>query len=654
MTASLSPTDAWRRAAAIVRSAWAVRGTSLRIGLSFVVPLAIGAAFDHTREGAVATGGAWVAIYARDEPYHRRAIVMAAIALALTSVVVLGTLLGGHPVAVAIGAGIVAGVGSLACHAYDVGRPREFFLVLSFLAATRYPGSLADAPGRAGLVLTGAAAVIALSMVGGLRRPRGPEERVIETYWSRMADLLTALGTPKAGDARHELLVAIAEMRRTLEHTGHHRGDGDRLYAMAVSGEAVADAALGLVLRDCPPVDPGWPLAARQLRAAVRHPAVAATIDLPDEAPGTIHGERFARMVHQAVFDADPKLALATTLVPFTRRRRRGPIATLRRAAHPGSLILPTALRVGIGVAAGTAVGLSIDDQRGIWVGLTTAGVLLASNVRLTARRATQRMVGTILGVGLAAGIFAMHPSVATIIVALAICQVLMQSTLFTAYGVASFFATPIALLIVDLGVPGTPPGSLLGPRIVDTIIGCGIGLLARRLLWPRTAATRLGVAQATVVTAARNVLHAAMTRSETPSSTLVRRSRRELHAALLDLHAVQQDAVGDLLFSSRAADDRFVLTKAVERVAYAAMGFAAPREQAPRGREHLEELDRALDRMAAITQGFRVSQEPITIPDITSHPATYRALLDLRHALHADELPAGPRIDEALGRGAA
>jgi uncharacterized membrane protein YccC len=198
---------------------------------------------------------------------------------------------------------------------------------------------------------------------------------------------------------------------------------------------------------------------------------------------------------------------------------------------------------------------------------------------------------------------------------------------------VATFFATPIALLIVDLGVPGVPAGSLVGARIIDTLLGCAVGLLARRFLWPQTAATRLGAAQGAAIEAARDVLHAALTRAESPSSGLVRRSRRALHTALLNLHAVQQDAVGDLVLSSRAADERWTITSAVERLAYAAMGFAAPKDRTPPGRQHLHELDEALGALAAMAEGHR-ARALVDVPSLDGHPATHRALLGLRDAL--------------------
>jgi uncharacterized membrane protein YccC len=628
---------------AVLRSAWAVRAVSTRIGLSFVVPLAIAVALGHPHEGAVATQGAFVAIYARDEPFRRRLRVMASIGLALTGVVMLGTFASAFTPAVAIGAGLVAGVGSLAAHAFDVGRPREFILVLAFLAATQYPGGAADVPERAALVLGGAALVTAIAMAPVLLRPRGPEERALEVFWGRLARLLDALGHDDVREARHDLLVAAEEARSVMVRAGHRRGDADRLFGIALAGEAVTDAALGLVLRDADPVDPGWGAAARRLRDAVRDPSAAADLPLPTAAPGTVHGERFARMMSRAVAAADPVMALQSTIVPFGRRRRRGPLSALRRVLHPGSLVLPTAVRTGLAVAAGTALGLLIDDQRGIWVGLTTAAVLQASNVTLTARRTVQRAVGTILGVGLAAAIFALDPTAGVIVVALALCQISMQATLFSAYGVATFFATPIALLIVDLGVPGVPAGSLVGARIIDTLLGCAVGLLARRFLWPQTAATRLGAAQGAAIEAARDVLHAALTRAESPSSGLVRRSRRALHTALLNLHAVQQDAVGDLVLSSRAADERWTITSAVERLAYAAMGFAAPKDRTPPGRQHLHELDEALGALAAMAEGHR-ARALVDVPSLDGHPATHRALLGLRDALAPHDGADAPR----------
>ncbi|MGX6448646.1 FUSC family protein, partial [Patulibacter sp. S7RM1-6] len=626
----------------VAQAAWAARRTSARIGVSFVVPLLVAVLLGHPHEGAVATQGAFAAIYARDEPRRRRLRVMVTAGLTLVLVVSLGTVVGGSAVATVLGAGLVAGLAALVTIAWDVGRPREFIIVLSFLAATQYGGGLSAVPERAALVLAGAATVTAIAMAALMLRPRGPEEDAVRRFLVRLGQLLDAVGTDDAQAARHDVLFAAEQARTVLTRAGRSRRDRDRLMTIAVAGEAVLDGALGLVLRDAGPLDPGWARAVRRVEASLTAPEAAADVELPDEMPGTMHGPRFVRAMQRLTAVADPARSLQATLVPFgARRPHRRRVRVLRRALRRGSLVRATALRIGVGVAIGTAVGLLLDEQRGIWVGLTTSAVMQASNVTLTLERTVQRAAGTIVGVGVAAGVLALDPTVGVVVLALAVFQTLMQATLATAYGVATVFATPIALLIVDLGLPGTPAGSLVGARVVDTLLGGAVGLAARRLLWPRSAATQLGAAQGAVIEAARDVLHAALTRAEAPSSELVRRSRRTLHTALANLQAVHADAVGDLVLSSRTADERWPATAAVQRLAHAVMAFPATPDETPTARAQLPALDAALDALAHIAEGHRAPAW-VPLPPLGGYPATERALARLRDVLAGEAEDAG------------
>lgn len=625
----------WRALRGIVDAALVRRTTALRIGLSFVVPLSIAAALGQVTWGALATQGAFAAMYARDEPYRRRLRVMVAIGCALTLAVVLGTLAAASPWAIAIGAGAVAGVATLGCLAWNVGNPREFMIVLAFLAATALPGDASEIPKRAALVLAGAAIVTAIAMAGRLRRPRGPEERALTRAYLVLARLIDAVGRETVQTARHEALVALEQARNVLTAATGGRSDGDRLVELALAGEAIMDTVLGLVLRESDPLDPGWGAATRRIAASVADPQQGTGITLPDEVPALPHGPRFVAAMERAQAAADPALAMQLTLVPFGRRSSRRAVAVLRRALRPGSLVVPTAARVALATAIGTGLGMAIGVERGFWVGLTTVAVLQASNVTLTARRTLQRAVGTIVGVGLAAAVLSGHPGVLVIIVALAVCQTITQATVVASYGLATVFATPIALLIVDLGQPGEPAGALLGARVIDTLLGCAVGLLARRLFWPRTAATQLPAAQAAVIEAVQHVLHAALTRADTPSSSLVRRSRRALHTALLNLRATHTDAIGDLVWKSAAADARWTTTLAVQRLAYAAMAFPAPRDADPPDRELVAGLDSALEALAAIAIGHR-TPALVPLPPLEGYPATRRALIELRDILRS------------------
>jgi uncharacterized membrane protein YccC len=616
----------------VLVAGWASRWVALRIGCSFVIPLTIAAALGHVEYGAIATLGAFAAMYGRDQPYRQRMRVMLAVTLGLVLAVVLGTLSGGSEVAMALGAAVVAGSAALAGLAWETGPPREFMIVLAYLAATTYPGDVGDIPLRAGLVLCGGLIVTAIAGVGYFSRPRGPEENAIRSALLAIARMMDAVGGEQVREARHAALLALRQARDVLAHAGTVRVRGDRLAEIAIAGEAVVDTTLSLAWHNDHALDPAWSRTVRTIAASVRDPSVARGLKMPDAIPPGTDGMRLARTVERAVRAADPERAMAATMVPFGRRSRRRWSSALRRALHPGSLVVPTAVRVGIAVGVGTGVGLLLGVDHGVWIGLSAAAVLQASNVSIARARTVQRVVGTLVGVGIAAVVLVSAPPLAVLVLTLAVCQTVAQATNRTAYGVSVVFTTPIALMIVEIGRPGSPAESLLRERVIDTLVGVAIGFAARRLLWPRTAATQLPRAQGEAIEAARATLIAALTRADAPSSSLVRRTRRSLQTAMLNLRAVHHDAIGDLLWSSAAADARWPTTVAVQRLAHATMAVGAPSDVEP-DRELTERLDAALSLMALIVQGHR-TPSVVPVPPMPDHLAVQHALIALADVL--------------------
>lgn len=616
----------------VIEAGWRTRRSALRIGASFVTPLAIAAAIGQVEYGAVATLGAFAAMYARDQPYRWRLRVMLAVTAGLTVAVMLGTLTSGSPVAMAIGAAVVAGTAALAGLAWETGPPREFMPVLAYLAATTYPGDVGDLPLRAGLTLAGGLIVTGFAAAGALRRPRGPEEDAIRDALLALADMLDAIGGDHVREARHRALLALQHARSVLAKATSTRLRGDRLAEIAIAGEAVTDPALSLVWHNQQPIDPAWARTVRTVADSLRDPALARGLDVPQEPPAGPDGLRLALAIERAAHAADPARAMDATLVPFARRRGRRWSSRLRRALHPGSLVVPTALRVGVAVGVGTAVGLLLGVDHGVWVGLSASAVLQASNVSLARARTLQRAVGTLLGVGVAAAILTGDPSIVVLLVALLVCQTVAQATIQHAYGMAVVFTTPIALITVQVGQPGTPTSGLLQERVLDTVVGVAIGLAARRLLWPRTAATQLPRAQGAVIEAAHDVLVAALTRADAPSSSRVRHTRRSLQTAMLNLRAVHRDAIGDLVWSSAGADARWPTTIAVLRLAHAAMAVDAPADVPP-DRELVARLDASLALMALIVQGHR-TPSVVPVPPMPGHPAVQHAMSELADVL--------------------
>jgi len=118
-------------------------------------------------------------------------------------------------------------------------------------------------------------------------------------------------------------------------------------------------------------------------------------------------------------------------------------------------------------------------------VGTATAGQLV---------RAGHRLLGTLVGVGLAALLLAWHPGVAALIVAFGVLQFATELLIVRNYGLALVFITPMALGMRALGGAPVDVGALVAARTADTAIGVGVVvvvlLATHRLRRPRPEAS--------------------------------------------------------------------------------------------------------------------------------------------------------------------
>ena len=130
---------------------------------------------------------------------------------------------------------------------------------------------------------------------------------------------------------------------------------------------------------------------------------------------------------------------------------------------------------------AGTALAgligvLLIGDH---WYWAMVAAVAALGGAQLNARviRGIQRLVGTVVGIAIAAGLLALDlPPLATLAAAV-VMQAGAELYVNRNYGLAMFFVTPLALLMVELALPAEP-SVLLRDRALDTAIGVAAGTL--------------------------------------------------------------------------------------------------------------------------------------------------------------------------------
>jgi hypothetical protein len=454
-------------AALRVRPADAAWAFALRAGLAVAVPLAVLVAVGHTGWAPFATFGAFAALYGRDELYRRRAVVVGASALGLVVAVVAGGLaaLASPPAGLGASAGfaalasppagvaavaIVGGVATLFANRYRVGPPAGLMFAFATAVCAALPTTAGDLPRNAGLAAAAALVARLIVMSGALITPGAPRRLAVARALRAAAALHAAPDGPAGLRARHQAALAVERAWRAAA--------GDPLLeVLAAHAETELSGVHGHSAE-----------AAAELRDLADR--------LPRRTPTPAESAKISERHHALVL--------------------------LRDRPHVPGPLGPAAVRVAIGaLVAGAAAGL-LTHLTGLghpyWAAVSAVAVLQAASLRLSAQRALQRAGGTIVGL-LIAGLAVAVPGGPWVLVAeIVAAQVVAELLVIRNYGLAMLAVTPLALLVGELG-HRSPPLDLIGDRLIQTVLGCVLGLATAALVTNRAAARHLAAATAAV-----------------------------------------------------------------------------------------------------------------------------------------------------------
>ncbi|MBT2597386.1 FUSC family protein [Arthrobacter sp. ISL-72] len=137
---------------------------------------------------------------------------------------------------------------------------------------------------------------------------------------------------------------------------------------------------------------------------------------------------------------------------------------------------------VGYLVAAGlagtlaTVVGQWLGFGHNYWAMVAAVVPLVGRTTRHRVARGVQRIIGTVLGLIVLAGILLLNPAPWQTVLVIAACQFGAEMFIARQYVLAQVFVTPLALSATLLAAP-TAPELLLRDRIVETVIGAAVGI---------------------------------------------------------------------------------------------------------------------------------------------------------------------------------
>ncbi len=156
-------------------------------------------------------------------------------------------------------------------------------------------------------------------------------------------------------------------------------------------------------------------------------------------------------------------------------------VLKLKQHLSPQSALFRHAVRIAVVFLVGYIISLLPFARNGYWILLTSLFVCQISYFA-TKSRLKMRTLGTLSGVLCGIPILYFVPSVEGQLLLTVICGVLFFYLRVKKYSMATLMATLMVLLIFNIKGAGY---EIILPRIIDTLLGCGIAWLAVSFIWP-------------------------------------------------------------------------------------------------------------------------------------------------------------------------
>ncbi|MBD0708980.1 MULTISPECIES: FUSC family protein [unclassified Streptomyces] len=625
------------------------RAAVLRASVALSVPIAVGLAAGQPAYGALVSMGALSGVIGDTADAYRMRIYNIAVPQLFGALgVTLGTLVFGQGWLAVAALTLVALVSGMISSIGAVASVSGLLLLLNAVVGAGLP--MPSPWWTAPLLLTlGGLFVLALTLLGWPFRRAAPERAAVAATYRTVADLYEATGTPAYEEKRQAVTASLNQSYDLiLAHRtrGHGRSSSlvrllAQLNVVIPLVEAAPAAHLRALLHG--PLPEAVPAAVRELADAVEEARTGAP-DLalpPAERPAEKAVDHALRHAATIVLKAEPD--------PYNVDDRLGrPAALGVRARRAARTVLFSEASWRYGLRLALCIGLAqalvslIPVPRSYWVALTVTFVL-KPDFGSVFSRAVLRAFGTALGLVLAALVLAEVPRGWWDVPVMCVLAALIPAFSAKGYAFQTAAITPVILLLSDtLNRQGF---DLVLPRLYDSLIGCGIALIAGYLLWPESWHTRIGDRLADSVTdTAAYVARAFTPESADPAARGARlRARRKLYRDLSAVRSEFQRALTEPPPTGPRAAAWWPLVVAVERIvdATTAARIRVDHGAPPPAPAEVAAVERELRGLA---EGVRASA---TLTEVRAElPGDENGVLaPLRHEVRAARAITGPDL---------
>jgi uncharacterized membrane protein YccC len=299
------------------------------------------------------------------------------------------------------------------------------------------------------------------------------------------------------------------------------------------------------------------------------------------------------------------------------------PLATLRAVLSWDSLIFRYALRVAVVTTLAVALGELLGLKHGYWMTIT-AIVILQPYTGVTAQRALQRVVGTVLGGLITAALGALFHDPRAILVLTFVFAATCVALLPVNYAAFSVFLTPTFVLLAEAS---TGDWHLASTRVVNTLLGGALALAGSRLLWPSPEKTRLPGFMAAALRANRDYLDRVVSlfddRSE-PAGHTIRAARRRIGLATVNAEESFQRLLGESSGSGGRLESAMTFLTYTRRLtaSIAALSLVRHTEVGGSGEALRPFVETATSVLADLAESLEAGREPAPLPTVMASEA--------------------------------
>lgn len=157
--------------------------------------------------------------------------------------------------------------------------------------------------------------------------------------------------------------------------------------------------------------------------------------------------------------------------------KRRPGVARVRRTFDFGFVVADSVI---IGTATGVSLAIAqlLQLERPYWVPVSCLAVIQAASLREAWRKQLHRIAGTAVGLLLFLLFATMPLSAMGVALLLTALSFVIETLVVRNYGLAVVFITPLTILIAEaVNLAAGLPDGVLTARLVDTVLGCLVGL---------------------------------------------------------------------------------------------------------------------------------------------------------------------------------